>query len=153
MSGIILPFRRHARARSSSSAHRSGRNSDRDTPVSRSIGRTNSAGTPFFERSSQYQTCDCVVPMRSASCFCPPASLHARRSASFDMQAEYPKLGKAQQKNLWRTSYLTFGSGTDMTNVDPKALGARLCARRELRGHTQDSLARAGNGLFPSPVA
>jgi len=30
-----------------------------------------------------------------------------------------------------------------MKAVDPKALGARLCARREKRGHTQDSLARA----------
>ena len=30
-----------------------------------------------------------------------------------------------------------------MRTVNPKALGARLCARREKLGHTQDSLARA----------
>jgi transcriptional regulator with XRE-family HTH domain len=140
MVGNIIPFR-HAPAPSTD--QRSGRSSVRGTPVSRSIGSTNSAGTPLLERTSQYQTCDCVVPIRSASCFWPPAALHARRSASFDMPAQYPNLGKAQQKNLCRTGYLTFGNWAGMRTVDPKALGARLFARREGRGHTQDSLARA----------
>ena len=59
--GIVLRF--HA---GTSSGHKSGRKAVRETPVSRSIGKTNSAGTPRLDLFSQYQTCDCVVPIRSA---------------------------------------------------------------------------------------
>jgi len=80
--------------------HRSGRSSVRGTPVSRSMADTNSAGTPFLERVSQYQTCDCVVPIRSASGFWPPATSHARRSASEDMFPKYGILSKCQPKSM-----------------------------------------------------
>lgn len=66
--------------------YRSGRSSCRVTfpPVALSIGSTNSAGGELrFARSSQYQTWDCVVPIRSASGFCPPTISTARFRASF----------------------------------------------------------------------
>src|SRR5882672_1425249 len=95
----------HVRA---TSGHKSGRNSPREMPVSRSIDNTNSAGTPRFDFSSQYQTCDCVVPIRSAKRFWPPASSHARLSA-FDMNSTYPNLGQMQLKNLCRTTDRNLG--------------------------------------------
>src|SRR5258705_13988612 len=97
--GMVLNFPRH-HARASSRGYKSGRSSDRETPVSRSIDNTNSAGTPRLDFMSQYQTCDWVVPMRSAKGFCPPAKSHARLSASVDMAAHYPNLGQLQPKNL-----------------------------------------------------
>jgi len=105
--GVIIRFPRHTLA---SMGHKSGRNSVREIPVSRSMGSTNSAGTPRFDRVSQYQTCDCVVPMRSAKGFCPPAKSHARLSASVDMGAYYPNLCELQPKNLCATTNRNFGS-------------------------------------------
>lgn len=144
MSGNVIPFApRHARAPAASEAQRSGLNSVRGTPVSRSIGSTYSAGTPFLERTSQYQTCDCVVPIRSARCFWPPTALQARRSASFDMGAQYPNLGGRQPKNLSGTAYLIFGRQRHMKPVDKHAFGGRLKARREGLGLSQSDLATA----------
>ncbi len=62
-------FAAHTKASSDGSGKMSDRSSWRETPVFCSMRRQNSAGTPFFDFSSQYQICDCVVPMRSASGF------------------------------------------------------------------------------------
>lgn len=138
MTGTILVFPSD-QARTSL-GQRSGRNSERETPVSRSIGKTNSAGTPRLERSSQYQTCDCVVPILSAKGFCPPATVQARRSASFDMRETYPNLGGLQPKNLWRTANRNFGSHQGM-EIDPVAFGCRVRELRKELGWSQDRLA------------
>jgi transcriptional regulator with XRE-family HTH domain len=144
MTNVIFDARFHARISETSTGHKSGRSSDRETPVSRSIGKTNSAGTPRLERVSQYQTCDCVVPMRSASGFCPPAASHARFSASVvDMTARYPDLGRNQPKNLWATTKLKFGSvySMDRQEIDPKEFGRRVRERRVELGMSQPGLA------------
>src|ERR1700676_4002735 len=128
MENIIRPlrWRRHVRT-PSTTGHKSGRNSLLETPVSLSIGSTNSAGTPRLDRVSQYQTCDCVVPMRSAKGFWPPAKSHARLSASsLDMAASYPNLGKLQPKNLSGTANLNFGRLEPMKEVDPIKFGKRV---------------------------
>lgn len=141
--GIVVRFRlRHARA--SSKGYKSGRSTCRETPVSRSIGNTNSAGTPFLDKVSQYQTCDCVVPMRFAKGVCPPASSQARLSASVDASvavigAQYPNLGKTQPKNLWKNTNLKFGSLQPM-KVDAKAFGRRVRERRNELGWSQTRL-------------
>ncbi len=139
---IDLPGGHHALA---SAGHRSGRNSPRGTPVASSIGSTNSAGTPRLERVSQYQTCDCVVPIRSAKGFCPPAFSHARFNASVDdMPDLYLDLGKNQPKTLWTTGHLNFGSHQFMKRkarpVDKAAFGARVAARRAKLGVSAKTL-------------
>lgn len=136
----------HARAPSRSiGGYKSGRNSDREMPVSRSIGKTNSAGTPRLDRESQYQTCDCVVPIRSAKGFCPPASSQARFSASVDdMGAQYPDLGKKQPKNLCMLTYRNFGKFIGMAgDVDPTEFGQRVRELREELGWSQTKLGKA----------
>lgn len=141
--GIVVRFpRAHARA---SSGYKSGRSSLREIPVSRSIGNTNSAGTPRFERDSQYQTWDCVVPMRSAKGFCPPAFLQARCNADFDdMQLEYPNLGQLQPKNLCKQTYAKIGTleGMRGSSIDPNKFGERVRDRREELGWPQTKLAK-----------
>jgi transcriptional regulator with XRE-family HTH domain len=106
------------------------------------MGNTNSAGTPFFDRVSQYQTCDCVVPIRSAKGFCPPANLHARLSAaSVLMTPPYPFLGGTQPKNLWGTNYRDFGRFRRMKDgPDAKEFGRRVRELREERGLSQGEL-------------
>lgn len=158
--GSVLEFPQHqARA---SSGHKSGRSSVRDTPVSRSIDKTNSAGTPRFDFSSQYQTWDCVVPMRSAKGFCPPASSQARLSASFDMGAQYPNLGQLQPKNLSEITYRNFGNHPSMKEVDSKAFGRRVLSRRkelgigqtklgELSGYSQSNIGWIEQGKAKDP--
>lgn len=126
-----------------STGHRSGRNSDRNTPVASSILGANSAGTPRLERVSQYQTWDCVVPMRSAKGFWPPAIEQARLSASVDMRAQYPDLGKNQPRNLSGTTHLDFSTFLAMGMVDKVAFGARVRARRDKLGITGKQLAEA----------
>jgi transcriptional regulator with XRE-family HTH domain len=141
--GVVIRFpRHHARA---SSGYKSGRSSEREIPVSRSIGKTNSAGTPRFERESQYQTWDCVVPIRSAKGFCPPTFLHARCNADFDdMSTEYPNLGQLQPKNLCKQSYGKFGSvlGMKAHSIDPALFGKRVRERRDELGWSQGRLAK-----------
>lgn len=138
--GVVLNFSQ-APTPLSSAGYKSGRNSCRGTPVSRSIERTNSPGTPFFERSSQYQTWDCVVPIRSARGFCPPTASHALRRASFDMSPLYPKLGEAQPKNLCMTTNRKLGSPEPMDG-DSKGFGQRVRQRREELGLSQPELGR-----------
>lgn len=128
--------------------NRSGLSSARGTPVARSIDSTNSAGTPRLERVSQYQTCDCVVPMRFASGACPPASSQARRRALVDMSPTYQELGKNQPNSLCATDYLSFGSFLPMgkkkkptRTPDPVAVGRRVRKRREALGLSQPQLA------------
>lgn len=141
--GIVIRWpRNHARA-SSTRGYKSGRNSLRETPVSRSIAITNSPGTPFFERSSQYQTCDCVVPIRSAKGFWPPATSQARLSASLDMESPYPLLGRFQPRNLSGTDNLKFGTLAGMVDTSPKGIGKRIRARRLKLGLSQPKLAKA----------
>lgn len=137
--GIIIRLHDHARA---TSGQRSGRNSPRETPVALSMGNTNSAGTPRLERESQYQTWDCVVPIRSAKGFCPPAKSQARLSASVDMGAQYPFLGQLQPKNLSKTTNLKFGRLGTMKEVDPIEFGNRVRERREARGLSQKRLGK-----------
>lgn len=136
----------HARTSADSNGYKSGRSSWRETPVSRSMGKTNSPGTPFLEEVSQYQTCDCVVPMRFAKGVWPPAKSQALLSASVDasvtvMGAPYPKLGKTQPKNLWKNTYREFGSSLPM-KADSKAVGRRVRERREELGWGQTRLAQ-----------
>ena len=131
----IIQFQEHVLA---SSDQRSGRSSARGMPVSRSIDKTNSAGTPRLDFVSQYQTWDCVVPMRSAKGFCPPASAQARFNASVDMAGPYPKLGKNQPINLSGTANLNFGISSTMgREVDKKAFGSRAKRRRVAIGVSQ----------------
>lgn len=129
--------------RRTSAGYKSGRNSWRGTPVANSIGKTNSARTPFRERLSQYQTCDCEVPIKSASGFCPPAISQARSKASVDMNATYLDLGKKQQQNLSGTNYLNFGKMPVMRKVNKKAFGERVAYRRVKLTWSQDDLAQA----------
>jgi transcriptional regulator with XRE-family HTH domain len=137
--GNIVKISDHALA---SSGQRSGRSSDRETPVSRSIDNTNSAGTPRLDFSSQYQTWDCVVPMRSAKGFCPPAKPQARLSASFDMGARYPFLGQLQPKSLCKTANLEFGRLEPMKQVDPIKFGIRVRECREALKWSQGRLGK-----------
>lgn len=133
---IDLGARRHARASTTSLGQMSGRSSLRDTPVSRSIDKTNSAGTPLLERVSQYQTWDCVVPIRSASGFWPPATSQARFSASVDDMGEaYPDLGEIQPKTLCRITYRNFGNVGGMDKpINSKDFGRRVAElRKEFR--------------------
>lgn len=132
---------RHAQIPAGSGGYRSGLNSCRGTPVSRSIGNTNSPGTPRLERESQYQTCDCVVPIRSASGFCPPATSHARLSASVDDMSPFNRnMGESQPKNLSTRANRIFGSMPRMRKVESKAFGDRVRERREELGLTQKQL-------------
>jgi transcriptional regulator with XRE-family HTH domain len=138
--GIVVDLHEHARA---TSGHKSGRKSPRETPVSRSIGNTNSAGTPRLDLMSQYQTWDCVVPMRSAKDFCPPANTQARLSASVDMHAPYPVLGRLQPKNMCGTTNRNFGTVPFMKDdIDPIAFGERLRQRRIELGLSQGAVGR-----------
>lgn len=144
MNNVVRFARRHARTPELSEGHKSGRSSDLETPVSRSIGNTNSAGTPRLDRVSQYQTWDCVVPIRSAKGFCPPAASQARLSASVDdMGTTYPNLGETQPKNLWGTTKRKFGSlsNMDRQEIDPKDFGRRVRERRVELGMSQAALA------------
>lgn len=102
-----------------------------------SIAEATSAGTPRLERVSQYQTCDCVVPIRSAKGFCPPAMSHARLSASADMRPSYPDLGKSQPRTLLGTRNLSFSNFPTMGKVVNEPLGRRARKRRLALGHSQ----------------
>ena len=138
--GNVVEFPGHHAA---SGGYRSGRSSCRGTPVARSIGKTNSPGTPLLDRDSQYQTCDCVVPMRSAKGFCPPATSHARLSASVDdMSSSNANFCESQQKSLWATANLKFGTLRSMKPVDSRAFGARVRARRKDLGLSQGAAAK-----------
>lgn len=138
---VVLEFGRHMDA---SAGQRSGRNSERGTPVSRSIAGTNSAGTPFLERVSQYQTCDCVVPIRSARGFWPPARSQARFNASRDMgTSNYPILSDSQLKNLCVNSHRNFSNARSMREVDPRAFGARVRERRDELELSQPEVGKA----------
>lgn len=142
MGDVIQLPSRHGRASAGSVGYKSGRNSWRGIPVSRSIGKTNSPGTPFFDLSSQYQTCDCVVPIRSAKGFCPPATSQARRNAAFDMQPFYPLLGEKQPKNLCVGRYLKFGYMAPMREIDKDAFARRVIARLNKLEMSQSAAAR-----------
>lgn len=137
--GNVLCF---VHATASTGGYKSGRNSDLEMPVAASTGSTNSAGMPRLERFSQYQTWDCVVPMRSASGFWPPASTHARRRASVDMRERYSVLGKRQPRNLWKTAYLDFGTFVRMGEAEKEAFGRRVRERREELGWSQPELSQ-----------
>jgi transcriptional regulator with XRE-family HTH domain len=127
----------------SAGGYKSGRNSSRGTPVSRSISKTNSAGTPRFDFLSQYQTCDWVVPMRAAKGFCPPASSQARDSASVDIGPPYSHLGTGQPKNLSVQGYRDLGNVTFMPKPDSIAFGQRVRERREELDLSQKQLGMA----------
>ena len=135
--GIVVRFD-HAHA--DSVGHKSGRRSLRETPVSRSIGNTNSAGTPRLERVSQYQTWDWVVPMRSARRFWPPTTTQARRRASLDMGPQYPNLGELQPKNMCATAHLSLGTVPAMEPA-PKIFARRVRQRRKELGWSEQRLA------------
>lgn len=142
MAVIQFPGRRHGHD-PSAAGHRSGRSSDFDTPVTSSILGAYSAGTPRLERVSQYQTCDCDVPIRSAKGFCPPAILQAFLRASLDMDPVYPDLGKKQPRNLSGTGNLSFSKLPTMPKTDKEGLARRVRARRAALGISQSQLAEA----------
>ncbi len=139
MENVVIFPGAHARA---STGQRSGLNSLRETPVSRSIAETNSAGTPRFDLTSQYQTCDCVVPIRSAKAFCPPTASHARLSASVLIEPRYTYFGRKQQKTLWGTNNLSFGTFHPMKQVNPLEFGERVRELRKELEWSQDKLAK-----------
>jgi len=141
--GIVVRFPgRHGHA-PSETGYKSGRSSCRETPVSRSIGKTNSAFTPRLERVSQYQTCCCVVPIRSAKGFCPPAISQARLSASVDdMESPYQVLGSFQLKTLSGTENKNFSRLFRMVDLSAKGVGARIKRRRNALGVSQLKLAK-----------
>lgn len=153
--GIVVQFPRHARASAGSAGYKSGRKSDLETPVSRSIAKTCLPGTPCLDFVSQYQICDCVVPIRRASLDCPPAASHARCSASVvDMGPPYPNLGENQPKTLSGTGHLIIGRFRPMgREVDPHDFGRRILQRRESLKLSQDDLAAAvGQGTKQQTV-
>jgi transcriptional regulator with XRE-family HTH domain len=140
--GILLPFtRRHARA---PLGKRSGRSCDRETPVSRSIGKTNSAATPRFDLVNQYQTCPCVVPIALARRFWPPARSQASsRAALRIMESNYPILGDRQPKTMSQITKLKFGNSYDMKQpIDPVEFGRRVREKREELGLSQTNLGK-----------
>lgn len=142
MSSNVLEFPIHADA-SSRLGYKSGRSSERETPVARSIGRTNSAGTPLRDILSQYQTWPCVVPIARASSDCEPASRQARSSgARLDMAAVYKEIGSDQLKSLLGTDYLKLGRLIGMREIDPIAFGTRVKRRREELGLSQPQLGK-----------
>lgn len=138
--GTVIRIADHVWA---SAGQRSGLSSKREIPVSRSIDSTNSAGTPFLDFLSQYQTCDCVVPIRTARGFWPPATSQARFNASGAMDDSYQNLGEKQPKNLSGTGNLIFGKSPVMLEIDKKAFGIRVKQRREKIGLTQGELGKA----------
>lgn len=148
---LTFPKRpRHLHARASEDAnsadgYRSGLNSCRETPVARSIESTNSPGTPFLDRTSQYQTCDCVVPIRSAKGFCPPAASQARLSAVCDMRPTYRQFGESQPKTLCETPNRIFGRLRAMNSRRFNSLAERLKHRMDKLGIGQSELARRTN--------
>jgi hypothetical protein len=78
-------------------------------PVAPSMAMTNSAETPFFARSSQYQTLDWLVPMRVARAFWPPAADTARCNAWLAMNQEIP-IYRLSSTEFWVvTDYQIFG--------------------------------------------
>jgi transcriptional regulator with XRE-family HTH domain len=144
--GTVIRFpvrRRHAQAPFDDEAgKRSGRSSLRETPVSRSIGRTNSAGTPRFDFVNQYQTWPCVVPISLAKRFWPPARSQASLSAPLRiMESSYPFLGGFQPKSLSETVNRKFGSVCPMVDISPKGIGKRIAIRRKKLGLSQPKLA------------
>jgi transcriptional regulator with XRE-family HTH domain len=165
----IWPGRDHARTPAASTGYKSGRNSLREMPVSLSIDKTNSAGTPRLDLWSQYQTCDCVVPIRSASGFWPPATSQARLRASLVMKPEYSELGGLQPKYQSRTTNREIGKVRPMDEViDPKAVGQRMKRRRNdlglsqakigaglkargLRGYSQQNIVSLESGIIKDP--
>jgi hypothetical protein len=79
-SDVVLPFPTAAE-RSSSGGYKSGRSIDRDTPETRSIWSTRSAGTTP-PRISQLATTPCdLSPSARASAVCPPTASHAINNA------------------------------------------------------------------------
>jgi transcriptional regulator with XRE-family HTH domain len=140
--GTVIQFAgHHARA---SSGKRSGRKAERKTPVSLSIGNTNSAGTPRLDLVSQYQTCPCVVPIRFASRFCPPARSQASLRASLRIiEASYQFLGDNQPKTMSGTGYRDFGRISGMSDTSAQGIGNRIRKRREKAGISQAKLAKS----------
>lgn len=75
--GVVVPFR----PKGSSGGYKSGRSSDRETPETRSIWSTRSAGT-MPPRISQLATTPCDLrPSARASAVCPPTASHASINA------------------------------------------------------------------------
>lgn len=75
---VVVPFRRPAG--SSSGGYKSGRSSDRETPETRSIWSTRSAGTT--PRISQLATAACdLTPISRARAVCPPTASQANINA------------------------------------------------------------------------
>jgi transcriptional regulator with XRE-family HTH domain len=139
---VRFPARRHARA-SSDDGNRSGRSAERETPVSRSIGRTNSAGTPCLDLVSQYQTCPCVVPIALARRLWPPIRSQANLSASVRiMESGYPFLSSFQPKTLSATLNRGFGSLLFMADESAQGIGNRIKKRRKALGLSQPKLAK-----------
>lgn len=142
MPSKVLPFPGHAAA--SDLGYRSGRSSDRETPVTCSIASTYSAATPFLARLSQNQTWPCVVPMRSANLFWLPAMAHARsRARLVDMNQVYRESCKWQQENGSGTANLKSCKSVVMRPIDKIAFGKRVFARRKALGLSQSELAEA----------
>lgn len=141
--GTVVHFPQHHARAASGSGNRSGRNSLRETPVSRSIGSTYSAETPRFDFVSQYQIWPCLQPIRLASPFWPPARSQASFNASAGiMESPYPHLGTFQLKTLSGTANLDFGKFTGMVDTSPQGVGNRIRRRREKLGLSQPKLAK-----------
>jgi len=96
--GILLRFprkRRHARA-PSSNGYKSGRNSRRETPDTRSTASTRSGGT-----SSHCETACAVIPIRRANSACPPEFSIARlRAAALSLMANNSSIALPESQAL-----------------------------------------------------
>jgi transcriptional regulator with XRE-family HTH domain len=97
-----------------------------------------------LERVSQYQTCDCDVPILSAKGFCPPAISQASLSGALVfIRPPYPDLGKSQPRNLSGTHDPRLGKFPAVPKVDKVAFGKRVLERRKKIGISAAKLAEA----------
>lgn len=87
LADVVVPF---PTDRSSSGGYRSGRSLQRETPVSRSIMSTRSAGTRPELIQCPIAPCD-LRPSNRANAVCPPTASHALNTASLLMSRIYRK--------------------------------------------------------------
>ena len=127
--GIVLKFPRHARA---STGYRSGRNSCREMPDTRSSAMTLNGGT-----SSHCDTACFEIPNSSATLVSPPADSSARLSASLRSclmdKISTTALSKSQATVHWTNKVLLYNG--------PMTIGARIRIARKRLDKTQKEVA------------
>jgi len=128
---LELPARCHTRASTGSAGYRSGRNSDRDTPLIFSTAKTRRGGT-----SSHCEIAWAVMPSGAANAATPPAALIARwRASVLSLMKPDESIACIENQALLHCA----GKGT-LYNVD-MTLGKRLKVARKKCGLTQEQIA------------